>query len=110
MPNPTYSNRIATIDLPRIKGIILDQVRNRRFYFTVIDTESGIFAIEVTDVGHRFDLRLRTAQGSVKSLQRRNIDAAVEDCLVAARRRGIDPIVWILTNSTATNPTTPDPT
>jgi hypothetical protein len=110
MPNPTYSNRIATIDLPRIKGIILDQVRNRRFYFTVIDTESGIFAIEVTDVGYRFDLRLRTAQGSVKSLQRRNIDAAVEDCLVAARRRGIDPIVWILTNPTATNPTTPDPT
>ena len=29
MTNPAYTDRTATMDLPRIKGIILDRIDNR---------------------------------------------------------------------------------
>ena len=97
MTNPAYTDRTATMDLPRIKGIILDRIDNRSLHWTAINTEMGIFAFEIGQYRDRFDLRIRHVSGSVKSVRRRDLPSAVACCLASARRRGIEPIVWLLT-------------
>jgi hypothetical protein len=97
MTNPTYTERTAILDLPRVKGIVLDRINNRSLHWTAIDTEMGIFAFEIAQYKDRFDLRIRNVSGSVKSVRRRDLPSAVACCLVSARRRGIAPIVWLLT-------------
>jgi hypothetical protein len=97
MTNPVYTERTAILDLPRVKGIVLDRINNRRMYFTVLQTDMGFITIEITDVGHRFDLRLKYGKWSAYSLQRRDLTMAIHDCLVMARKKNLGPIVWLLT-------------
>lgn len=97
MTNPTYTDRTAILDLPRVKGIVLDRIRTRRAYFAVLDTDMGFVTIEITDLGYRFDLRLKYGKWAVYSLQRRDLTMAVRDCLVMARKKNLGPIVWLLT-------------
>ena len=100
MPLPSGT---TTIDLPRMRGVILDALGNHLIYTTAFDTEVGIFGIEL----HPARVWLKIAHGStsVSSGRVPDLNAAVAACARKARKRGIDPIVWLLTN-----PTTPDPT
>ena len=110
MPLPT---RTTTIDLPRIKGIILDyHPGDQSLCNTVIDTEMGIISIQmrVRALDGRtklsfLDNRVRTHFDYITGGWWRTFDEAVTACRVSARKRGKSAIVWLLTE-----PTTPDPT
>jgi hypothetical protein len=107
MPLPT-----TTIDLPRIKGIVLDIYpgHNPAMHFSVIPTEMGFISVKVLTKEGRTKLSLRDNRGrtdfdSITGGWWRTFDEAVTACRVSARKREKSAIVWLLTE-----PTTPDPT
>ena len=81
--------------------MILDAIGKHSVYATAFDTEVGIFGIEL----HSARVWLKVAHGpvSVSSGRVPDFNAAVAACARKARQRGIDPIVWLLTEPAPEN-------